>query len=109
MGIAFVTFKSPEGKNTYPLLTPDQLEYFDLSALDTIIDYKPRNTIGQVYSDIKFGNHIWAVKIVELNKAPITLSGLRLTYVKDSSELGIFCFPAKNFPAKCLLLKMRFF
>lgn len=62
-------------------------EYFDLSPIDTMIDYKPRNTIGEVYSDIRLGNNIWAFKIVELNKAPITLSPIKLTKVKDKGEL----------------------
>jgi hypothetical protein len=59
-----------------------------MGSIDTVIDYKPRNTIGQVYSDIRLGNNIWAIKIVELNKAPITLSGAKLHRIKDTSELS---------------------
>jgi len=33
------------------------------------------------------GNNIWAVKIVELNKAPITLAGIKLHRVSNSTEL----------------------
>ncbi len=58
-----------------------------MSAIDSIIDYKPRNTINQVYSDVRLRNHIWAIKVMELNKAPITLSGLKLYKVKDTNEL----------------------
>lgn len=62
-------------------------EYFDLSEIDTLIDYKPRSTIGEVYSDIRLGNNIWAFKVVELNKAPISLSRIQLIRAKNQSDL----------------------
>jgi hypothetical protein len=46
-------------------------------------------TIGQVYSDIRLGHNIWAIKVVELNKAPITLSAIKVTFVKDSTEFSM--------------------
>ncbi|PRP85451.1 hypothetical protein PROFUN_06820 [Planoprotostelium fungivorum] len=62
-------------------------EYFELSDIDTIIDYKPKTTIGSVYSDIKVGNNVWAIKSVELMKAPITLRSFFLLKVKSTDHL----------------------
>ena len=66
--------------------SPPLFDYFETSILDMIVDYKPRMTIGQVYNDIRLGNNIWAIKVVELNKVPITLSPIKLNFVKNSSE-----------------------
>ena len=38
-----------------------------------------------MYNNLKLGNNIWAFRIAELNKAPITLSGIQLTKVKNGS------------------------
>eukprot|EP01114_Cavostelium_apophysatum_P008174 TRINITY_DN2049_c0_g1_i1.p1 TRINITY_DN2049_c0_g1~~TRINITY_DN2049_c0_g1_i1.p1 ORF type:complete len:1600 (+),score=467.39 TRINITY_DN2049_c0_g1_i1:193-4992(+) len=89
----FFTYSSSVKENPKPTKLPPKkgngmlFEYFDLSAIDTMIDYKPRNTIGEVYSDIRLGNNIWAFKLVELNKAPITLSAIKLRKVKNKDEL----------------------
>eukprot|EP01117_Protostelium_nocturnum_P005356 TRINITY_DN1949_c0_g3_i2.p1 TRINITY_DN1949_c0_g3~~TRINITY_DN1949_c0_g3_i2.p1 ORF type:complete len:1683 (-),score=671.18 TRINITY_DN1949_c0_g3_i2:114-5162(-) len=76
---------APGNKRTQP----DEclFEYFELSELDMVIDYKPKTTIGSVYSDIKLGNQVWAIKAVELMKAPITLSSVVLYKVKNTDQL----------------------
>jgi hypothetical protein len=60
----------------------NSIDYFSIGAIDTEIDYKPKSSISEVYSDIRLGNNVWAFKIVELTKAPITLSQIKLTNVR---------------------------
>ncbi len=60
------------------------LEYFELTSIHSMLDYKPRYSFNDVYNDIRVGNNIWAVKMVELNKAPISLVGTRITKVAST-------------------------
>jgi len=82
-----ITTKPPRS-SLHVVQQPSTLfEHFELSPIDTVIDYKPKNSLGQVYSDIRLGTNVWAFKAVELNKAPITLSAITLTKVKDKTVL----------------------
>jgi hypothetical protein len=74
-------------------------EYFEMSAIDSVIDYKPRGSLGQVYSDFRLGNNVWAFKVMELNKAHIVLSSIKMQHVKDKQAL-IKEMLAKNFKQK---------
>jgi len=62
-------------------------EYFELSSIDTVIDYKPKSSLSQLYSDIRLGNFVWAVQIMELNAAPIRLQPIRLHRVHNKEAL----------------------
>jgi len=48
-------------------------EYLEISKIDSVINYKPRGSFGQVYNDLSSGNKLSLVKVMGLKEAHILL------------------------------------
>lgn len=57
-------------------------EYFELSPIHAIVDYKPKERLGEIIAQFRSGSSLWVIKAIHLQDCQIELREIKLTKVK---------------------------